>query len=370
MARGPPDSILTDGVLDGQPPIGGGGGRAASRDRESLRRDGRDPSFLVHGRPIEVSTLFHCCHRQGRLRRHIFPLSHRRACHHPIIPHHGILIILLVCPNMTFHRLLYLLHFQLHHLHHPAGPTRPWEPPLECLEGVMELPRRLLSNPFLPAPSATPQEEGGGTPHIVRFPIIIESVGQNRWVLHLSKVCAWRMTKILKRGMITKGYCWKLVSDHQKDIHWERWKPYFRWDPSIDEAVVRVVRAAYDAKGALYEDEDDEVTPNDVFLHVHTKDHDGVTFIDSISARFHAKLVRRREQRTQDTLDQLIDEEQLYYDAVEECPKGRVYGLRSLAKRKRRYDPSASTSRESMVRSSELDAIVQRLAQFEAYVQS
>ncbi|KAK9166160.1 hypothetical protein Scep_001351 [Stephania cephalantha] len=32
---------------------------------------------------------------------------------------------------------------------------------------------------------------------------------------------------------------------------------------------------------ALDKDEDNEVTPNDVFLHVHTKDHDGVTFIDS-----------------------------------------------------------------------------------------
>ncbi|KAK9089011.1 hypothetical protein Scep_028093 [Stephania cephalantha] len=32
---------------------------------------------------------------------------------------------------------------------------------------------------------------------------------------------------------------------------------------------------------ALDKDEDDEVTPNDVFIHVHTKDHDGVTFIDS-----------------------------------------------------------------------------------------
>ncbi|KAK9140119.1 hypothetical protein Scep_009800 [Stephania cephalantha] len=47
---------------------------------------------------------------------------------------------------------------------------------------------------------------------------------------------------------------------------------------------------------ALDRDEDDEVTPNDVFLHVHTKDHDGVTFIDNISARFHAELVRRREK--------------------------------------------------------------------------
>ncbi|KAK9139763.1 hypothetical protein Scep_009444 [Stephania cephalantha] len=118
-------------------------------------------------------------------------------------------------------------------------------------------------------------------------------------------------------------------------------------------------------------DEDDEVTPNDIFLHVHTKDHDGVTFIDNRSARFHAELVRRREEHTQARPDWLIDEKQLYYDATGECSKGRVYGLGSLAKRKRIYeDPDASTSREPMVRRSELDAVVQRLAQFEAFVQS
>ncbi|KAK9148168.1 hypothetical protein Scep_006925 [Stephania cephalantha] len=167
-------------------------------------------------------------------------------------------------------------------------------------------------------------------------------------------------------------------------------QPYFRWDPSIDEAIMR---AAYDSKAcvrygalmhklcalgvrpnfvtneawnkyleywatvdfkarsekasqnrknkkgnpgtgpskhtdgtrsfltyedilALDRDEDDEVTPNDLVLHVHTKDHDVVTFIDNRSARFHAELLRRREQHTQATLDQSIDEKQLYYDAA------------------------------------------------------
>ncbi|KAK9088684.1 hypothetical protein Scep_027766 [Stephania cephalantha] len=114
---------------------------------------------------------------------------------------------------------------------------------------------------------------------------------------------------------------------------------------------------------ALDKDEDDDVTPNDVFLHVHTKDHDGATFIDSRSAWFHAELVRRREEHTHATPDQPIDEKQLYYDATGECSKGRVYGLGSLAKRKRRYeDLGASMSREPMMRHSELDAVVQRLA--------
>ncbi|KAK9100656.1 hypothetical protein Scep_024086 [Stephania cephalantha] len=122
---------------------------------------------------------------------------------------------------------------------------------------------------------------------------------------------------------------------------------------------------------ALDRDEDDEITPNDVFLHVHTKDHDGVTFIDNRSARFHADLMRRREEHTQATPDRPIDEKQIYYDVAGVCSKGRVYGLGSLANKKRRYeDHGASTSQEPMVRHIELDAVVQRLAQFEAFVQS
>ncbi|KAK9087185.1 hypothetical protein Syun_029579 [Stephania yunnanensis] len=83
------------------------------------------------------------------------------------------------------------------------------------------------------------------------------------------------------------------------------------------------------------------------------------------------EIVRRREEHTQATSDQPIDENQLYYDAAGECSKGRVYGLESLAKMRRRYeDLSASTSRETMLRHSKLDGVVQRLAQFEAFVQS
>ncbi|KAK9095297.1 hypothetical protein Scep_026766 [Stephania cephalantha] len=87
-------------------------------------------------------------------------------------------------------------------------------------------------------------------------------------------------------------------------------------------------------------------------------------------AKLVAELVRRREEHAQATSDRSIDEKQLYYDATGECSKRYVYGLVSLAKRKRRYeDPGASTSQEPMVQRSELDAVVQRLAQFEAFVQ-
>ncbi|KAK9083791.1 hypothetical protein Scep_030262 [Stephania cephalantha] len=58
-----------------------------------------------------------------------------------------------------------------------------------------------------------------------------------------------------------------------------------------------------------------------------------------------AKLQRRRQELTQTTLDQPVDDEAVYYKVAGECPKGRVYSLRSLWRKKRKYiDPDASTS--------------------------
>ncbi|KAK9169165.1 hypothetical protein Syun_001305 [Stephania yunnanensis] len=84
-----------------------------------------------------------------------------------------------------------------------------------------------------------------------------------------------------------------------------------RYFQTYEDILVRVK--------ALDKDEDNEVTPNDVFLHVQTKDHDGLTFIDSRSAPSHfsfddfvfvmAKLLMRREEHTQATPGLPIDEE-------------------------------------------------------------
>ncbi|KAK9083795.1 hypothetical protein Scep_030266 [Stephania cephalantha] len=57
------------------------------------------------------------------------------------------------------------------------------------------------------------------------------------------------------------------------------------------------------------------------------------------------KLQRKRQELTQTTPDQPMDNEAVYYKVAGECPKGRVYSLRSLGRKKRRYvDPDASTS--------------------------
>ncbi|KAK9132937.1 hypothetical protein Scep_012465 [Stephania cephalantha] len=58
-----------------------------------------------------------------------------------------------------------------------------------------------------------------------------------------------------------------------------------------------------------------------------------------------AKLQRRRQELTQTTPDQPVDDEAMYYKRAGECPKGRVYGLGLLGRKKRRYaDADASTS--------------------------
>ncbi|KAK9121589.1 hypothetical protein Syun_019206 [Stephania yunnanensis] len=65
-------------------------------------------------------------------------------------------------------------------------------------------------------------------------------------------------------------------------------------------------------------------------------------FLEEIES---AKLQRIRQEVTQTTPDQPVDDEAVYYKVVGECSEGRVYGLWSLGRKKRRYtDPDASTS--------------------------
>ncbi|KAK9099307.1 hypothetical protein Syun_026352 [Stephania yunnanensis] len=44
-------------------------------------------------------------------------------------------------------------------------------------------------------------------------------------------------------------------------------------------------------------------TVNEFYLHLHTINHDRVTFIDTRSERFYAKLQTRRQELTQTTSD-------------------------------------------------------------------
>ncbi|KAK9151517.1 hypothetical protein Syun_009826 [Stephania yunnanensis] len=104
-------------------------------------------------------------------------------------------------------------------------------------------------------------------------------------------------------------------------------------------------------------------TVNELYLHLHTVNHDGVTFIDTRLELFYAKLQTRRQELTQAIPNQSMDDEVVYYKVAGECPKGRVHGLWSLGRKKRRYaDPSASTSQvPPMVPRSEFDNVAKEL---------
>ncbi|KAK9098695.1 hypothetical protein Syun_025740 [Stephania yunnanensis] len=78
---------------------------------------------------------------------------------------------------------------------------------------------------------------------------------------------------------------------------------------------------------------------NELYLHLHTVNNYGMTFIDTRSERFYA----------------------VYLNVASECLKGRVYGLGSLRRKKRRYaDPDMSQMPE-MVPRAEFDIIADQL---------
>ncbi|KAK9080999.1 hypothetical protein Syun_030679 [Stephania yunnanensis] len=84
---------------------------------------------------------------------------------------------------------------------------------------------------------------------------------------------------------------------------------------------------------------------NDLYLHLHTVNHDRTTFIDTRSERFYDRLQSRRQELTQATPEQSVDDEAVYLNVAGESSKGRVYGLGSVGRKKRRYGtPGASTS--------------------------
>ncbi|KAK9139805.1 hypothetical protein Scep_009486 [Stephania cephalantha] len=69
--------------------------------------------------------------------------------------------------------------------------------------------------------------------------------------------------------------------------------------------------------------------------------------------------------------DPAVDDEAVYFNVAGECPKGRVYGIGSLGRKKRRYaDLGASTSQmPKMVPRSEFDSVVDQLRQVVAFMQ-
>ncbi|KAK9086043.1 hypothetical protein Sjap_026454 [Stephania japonica] len=236
------------------------------------------------------------------------------------------------------------------------------------------------------------------------------------------------MTKVFKRWMIPEGYCWKSVPPHYKDKYWRHWKVFFRWDDTIPEDLIR---AAYDKLAGIrytalmhklkkkrvqpvyvideawrryleYRESEDFLaslvkrrrigtprskalgpdprstmndssetppTVNELYLHLHTVNHDRMTFIDTRSERFYAP--EEMSELTCATPDQSVDDEAVYLNVAGECPKGRVYGLGSLGRKKRRYaDPGASTSEmPDMVPRAEFNVVAEQLRKVMEFMQ-
>ncbi|KAK9110653.1 hypothetical protein Sjap_018713 [Stephania japonica] len=83
------------------------------------------------------------------------------------------------------------------------------------------------------------------------------------------------------------------------------------------------------------------------------------------------RLQRRCQELTQATPDQSVDDEAVYLNVAGECPKGRVYGLGSLGRKKRRYaDPGASTSEmPDMVPRAEFNVVAEQLRKVMEFMQ-
>ncbi|KAK9146369.1 hypothetical protein Sjap_006272 [Stephania japonica] len=75
------------------------------------------------------------------------------------------------------------------------------------------------------------------------------------------------------------------------------------------------------------------------------------------------RLQSRRQELTQATPEQSVDDEAVYLNVAGECSKGRVYGLGSVGRKKRRYGtPGASTSQTpDVVPRAEFDVVAEQL---------
>ncbi|KAK9087184.1 hypothetical protein Syun_029578 [Stephania yunnanensis] len=62
-----------------------------------------------------------------------------------------------------------------------------------------------------------------------------------------------------------------------------------------------------------------------------------VILVGLFSIKVLAKHQRRRQELTQTTPNQSLEDEAMYYKVAGECPKGSVYNLRTLWRKKRRY---------------------------------
>ncbi|KAK9121093.1 hypothetical protein Syun_018710 [Stephania yunnanensis] len=93
-------------------------------------------------------------------------------------------------------------------------------------------------------------------------------------------------------------------------------------------------------------------------------------YVDPDASTSQDRLQMRRQELTQATPDQPVDDEAVYLNVVGECPKGHVYGLGSVGRKKRRYaNPGASTSQmPETVPRAEFDIVADQLRKVMAFM--
>ncbi|KAK9096377.1 hypothetical protein Sjap_021874 [Stephania japonica] len=188
--------------------------------------------------------------------------------------------------------------------------------------------------------------------------------------LHPSHFCTRRMTKVFKRWMIPEGYCWKLVFFRWDDaipedlirvvydrfagtrytalMHklkknrvqlvygtdeaWRRYLEYYESEDFLARSRQATANRNTEVEGPgtgpskhsggsvsfvttqerLNDSSETPPTMNELYLHLHTVNHDRMTFIDTRSER----LQRRCRELTCATPDQSVDDEAVYLNVA------------------------------------------------------
>ncbi|KAK9144539.1 hypothetical protein Sjap_004442 [Stephania japonica] len=156
--------------------------------------------------------------------------------------------------------------------------------------------------------------------------------------LHPFDVCAWKMTNTFK-----KGECPIYVTEEA----WRRYVEYWESDDFKARSKIASSNRRTEKGGPgtgmskhtggsipflvheerLSKELGRDCTPLELYLHMHTKKHDGQTFIDARSERVNAEIQRMREEMSQSAEeagdDPHVDETDLYYKVVGVDHKGR-----------------------------------------------
>ncbi|KAK9155366.1 hypothetical protein Sjap_002846 [Stephania japonica] len=189
--------------------------------------------------------------------------------------------------------------------------------------------------------------------------------------LHPSHFCARRMTKVFKRWMILKGIVGSRYRLIIKTNTAPLWKVFFRWDDTIPEDLIR---AAYDRLAGIrytalmhklkkkrvqpvyvideawrryleYWESEDFLARSSQATANRNTEVEGPGTGPSKHSGGSVSFVTTQERLAPEemsgahpaTPDQSVDDEAVYLNVAGECPKGRVYGLGSLGRKKRRY---------------------------------